>query len=80
MPSVRATQATPISKKIDVICNNLQKRKTGRPCTVKTLAGTINALFKKALSEEELEKLIRELQKQKLITITDTKVSYHFAA
>jgi hypothetical protein len=79
IPALRATQATSLTERIVVIRDDLQKRDAARPRTVKTLASTINALFQKALSEEEIAKLIQELQRQQLITITDTKISYHFA-
>ncbi len=79
MPLVRATLATSLAEKIDVIKKNLQQRGTSQPRTVKTLSSTINAVFQKALSEEEIATIIRELQEQKVIVITETKVSYHFS-
>lgn len=78
IPLVRATLATTLSDKMDVIKENLQQRGTSRPRTIKTLSSTINSLFQKSLSEEEIAIIIQELQKQKVIIITESKVSYNF--
>jgi hypothetical protein len=80
IPLIRATLATSLTEKIDIIKENLKQRTTSRPRTVKTLSSTINAVFQKSLSEEEVAAIIRELQKQKVIAITETKVAYHFSA
>jgi hypothetical protein len=80
IPALRATQATSVTEKIDVIRTNLQQRGTSRPRTTTTLASTINSIFQKRLSEEEVARLIQELQKQQLVSVADTKVSYHFPA
>ncbi len=78
IPPVRATLATSLTDKIDVIKENIQQRGTSRPRTVKTLSSTINSVFQKSLSEEEVAIIIQELQKQKIISITESKVSYNF--
>ncbi len=49
---------------------------SSKPRTVKTLSGTINAIFQKTLSEEEILVLLRELQQAKIIAIDDTKIIY----
>ena len=76
IPLVKVVGATSLTEKLDVIIANLQQRGTAKPRTVKTLSGTINAIFQPGLSEAEVSSLIRELQKQGIVTITDTKVSY----
>lgn len=80
IPLVRATLATSLTDKIDLIKENLQQRGTSCPRTVKTLSSTINSVFQKSLSEEEIVVIIQELQKQRVIIITESKVSYHFPA
>jgi hypothetical protein len=55
---------------------DLQKRGTARPRTVKALSGTINALFKKQLSESEIASLLDQLQTSGVISVSGTKVSY----
>jgi hypothetical protein len=76
IPIVKAATATSPSEKLAVIVANLQQRGAARPRTVKTLSSTINALFQKKLSEDELSSLMHELQKQGIVTVKDTKVSY----
>lgn len=70
--------AKPVSvlEKIDTVIDNLAKRKTAKPQKIKTLRSTINALFLKQLSEQELDKLIELLTKRKIIKIVDDKVQY----
>lgn len=58
---------------------DLQKRGTARPRTVKTLSSTINALFKKQLSESEIASLLDQLQATGVISVCGTKVSYTHA-
>lgn len=76
IPLVKAAGATSLTEKVAVIITNLQQRGAAKPRTVKTLSGTISALFQRRLSEEEVSSLMHELQKQGIITVTDTKVSY----
>lgn len=76
IPIVKAANSkTPLEKQA-VIVANLKQRGTSRPRTVKTLSSTINSLFQKSLPEEELTSLLRSLQEQGIISVTDTKVSY----
>ncbi len=59
---------------------NLQKRGKARPATVRNLAGTINALFDKKLSELEITSLIDALKAQRVIAVSGTRVTYGFPA
>lgn len=63
-------------EKIDVVINNLTKRKTGRPQKLKTLRGTINALFKNELPDAELDEIIGKLTGRGAIVVADGKVNY----
>lgn len=76
IPLVKASTATSQSEKLAVIIANFQQRGTSKPRTVKTLTSTLNALFQKRLSDDELATLIQDLQQQGIITVEDTKVSY----
>lgn len=76
IPFVKASIATSPTEKLAVIIANFQQRGTSKPRTVKTLTSTLNTLFQKRLSDDELAILIRDLQRQSIITIQDTKVSY----
>ncbi|KPV50342.1 hypothetical protein SE17_27495, partial [Kouleothrix aurantiaca] len=55
---------------------NLKKHGAAKPRTVTTLTNSINTLFGKQLSEKEVAGLLGELQKQKVIEINDTKITY----
>ena len=78
-----ATQRTPAAKALAPatdalarVINDLYKRGTARPRTLKTLATTISALFQKKLSDDEVESLIERLKSQGMVTVTGTRVSY----
>ncbi|TWT42597.1 NYN domain protein [Thalassoglobus neptunius] len=64
-------------EKIDAIVKNLKGRKQGRPRRVRTLANTINSLFAEDLSGPQLDSLIAELRRQKVIKEVDGKISYN---
>lgn len=64
-----------IDDKIDKIITFLIQ-KLGKPVTKKTLANSINDLFKKKLTENEIEKLITEIARRKFISINGTKIIY----
>jgi hypothetical protein len=77
IPILRISNAKTISEKVEAIVKNLALRGSGRPRKEETLTNTINAIFQKALSEQELKQLIEELVKQQYITIENSNVSYH---
>lgn len=65
-----------VSEKVDVIINNLTRRKVGKPKTVKTLRSTLKALFGNQLMDKELDALIKELTHRRAISIVGDKVHY----
>jgi len=71
-----ASNAKTPAERISFIVACLQKRAASKPKTIKTLSGSINALFKKQLTGEELSFLLKEMQARGLITVSGTKVSY----
>ena len=72
--------APPLSKssseRIATVIADLHRRGTAKPRTVKTLAGTITALFQKQLSEQEVATLIERLRVDGVIAVVGAKVSY----
>src|ERR1019366_7122002 len=48
----------PAPDRIPLVIADLVKRKAARPRTLKSLSGTIQALFRKQLSEDELRALL----------------------
>lgn len=64
------------SERLDRLVAHLIKMGASRPRKVSTLASTINAVFKKGLSEEQLEFLLDKLKAREWISVVGTKVSY----
>ncbi len=73
---VKVATATTTTDKVAIILTKLKHQNTSRPRTVRTLSSTINALFQKKLASDQLASLIEELVSQKIILVTDNKVSY----
>ena len=63
-------------ERIGVVINNLTKRKTGKPRKLKTLRGTINALFRNSLTDTELDEVVQQLTKSGAINVSDGTVQY----
>jgi hypothetical protein len=80
IPIVKVATAISPPEQVAVIISNFQQRGTAKPRTVKTLSSTINALFQKRLSDEEIASLVHALQVQGAISIQDTKVTYALPA
>ena len=74
--STKAGSAKPMSDRLAVVVANLKRHGAGKPRTVTTLSGTINNMFQKKLSADEIASLITELQRRRLVTVNGTKVSY----
>jgi hypothetical protein len=68
------SRSTP--EKADAVINHLARFKAAKPKTLKTLRGTINALFKSKLPNAELDELIVQLTSRKALKVTDGKVTY----
>ncbi len=76
IPLLKAANSKTPAEKIDLVVANIQQRGTSKPRTLKTLTSTVNSLFQKQLSDEELVSLVKGLQSKGFITVTDTKVTY----
>jgi hypothetical protein len=63
--------------KFDLVLVDLIRRGKARPVTVKTLRSTIVALFKKAITEEELSDILARLQAMGKIAIKENKVTHN---
>ncbi|MGI6416444.1 MAG: PIN domain-containing protein [Thermoguttaceae bacterium] len=77
IPLLKLSNAKTTTEKVTAILNNLIPRGASRPRKVRTLSSTINALFKKELSETELAELIASLKKGGHISIEGENVTYH---
>lgn len=80
IPIVKAVNSKSPDEKLAVIISDLKRRGTSKPRTTKTLSSTINSLFQKQLPEQELVGLLAELQRQGVVTVNKTKVSYTLPA
>ncbi|MBU0784203.1 MAG: hypothetical protein KJ798_08590 [Gammaproteobacteria bacterium] len=74
--TVKVSSSKSPSDKVAVIVADLKRRGASRPRAVKTLASSINSIFKKQLTEQEIQLLLGELREQGIISIVGTKVSY----
>ena len=76
IPLVKIANCPTVQEKLEIVVATLNKNNATKPRVVKTLSSHIHSIFKKALSDEEVTKIIKELEKQKIVTVTDGKVSY----
>lgn len=61
---------------VEAVVTDLIRRKASKPRAQKTLLNTLHALFKKELSEQQLDSLFAELCKRGIVKVEGTKVSY----
>lgn len=80
IPIVKASNAKSPAEKLDVVVSYLQRRGPQKPRAIKTLSGSIKALFQSPLADTEVVALISELEKRQMLTINGTKVSYSLPA
>ncbi|MDP0563177.1 MAG: PIN domain-containing protein [Candidatus Endonucleobacter sp. (ex Gigantidas childressi)] len=76
IPVLRISNATNRDEKITAIIKNLSGRGQSIPRKVKTLTNTINSLFTDKLEEKELLSIVKKLQEQKYIVVSENNVSY----
>ena len=75
IPLLRKSNTNSSTEKIATIVKSLSAHGHARPRKVKTLANTINSLFKKTLAESELMSLIEQLRQQQYVVIEGGNVS-----
>lgn len=61
---------------LEAVIADLVRRKTSKPRTKKTLLSTIHTLFKKEISEQQLDELFAALCKRGIVKVDGAKVSY----
>ena len=76
IPLLKAANSRTTCEKVAVVVANLQQRGASKPRTLKTLTSTINSLFQKQLTEEDVVAVLQSLQSQGLVAINETKVTY----
>lgn len=76
IPLIKIANSNSVPEKLDAIIENFSKRRASNPRVLKTLKSTINSLFAKQLSEEEVTGLIEQLERCGVVKIADGKVHY----
>jgi len=76
IPIVKAASSKSPSERIEIVVADLKRRGSAKPRTVKTLSSTIQAIFQKQLSDEEVIGLVNGLNKKGIVKISGTKVAY----
>ena len=76
IPLLKISNSKPILEQVDAVIDNLVKRKTSRPRTLKTLRSSIKSLFVNQLTDEGLDGIVKQLSKRGAINIADEKVTY----
>jgi hypothetical protein len=76
IPIVKAASSKSPSERIEIVVADLKRRGAAKPRTVKTLSSTIQAIFQKQLSDDEVTGLVSGLNKKGIVKISGTKVAY----
>jgi hypothetical protein len=74
--SAPGIQGQAAADKLDAVVTNLRQRGSARPRRLKTLSGTISALFKGQLTDKELAGLVSALKKSGHVVVDGAKVAY----
>ena len=77
-PAPAATAST--DDRLSIAVSDLQRRGASKPRGKKTLLSTLNALFKQALTEAELERLFQALCRRGYVKLDGTKITYNLPA
>jgi hypothetical protein len=76
IPLLQLSAKSSMDEKISAIVKNLGGRGQSRPRKVTTLQKAINSLFTRELDQKELNELVNEMKRRKLIVVNQTNVSY----
>lgn len=76
IPLLKMANVMSIDEKIALIVERLHSLGDKLPGKIKALANTIDSTFGKTLDAAEVERLIAQLRKRKIVTIKNEKVSY----
>lgn len=77
LPCFKGELPPAIEAQIELVVADLERRKSAKPGTLKTLRSTMHALFKKETSDDQLTDLVEQLRKQGIIKVDGAKISYH---
>lgn len=77
IPSLAKTKSQAHDDQMQSIIINLKSRGDSKPRKTETLLNTINTLFIKKLSEQQLKQLVKKLEDKQYIQIQNNRISYH---
>jgi hypothetical protein len=80
-PNVKLPKPSPkpsavFDERLTLVIADLKRRGVSKPTSLKTLTGTIRGRFQKKLSEQEVAKLLAELQARGIVNLEQDKVRY----
>ena len=76
IPWLRADEADSLEDQLHKVVRNFDMQGKSRPRKVRTVRTTINNLFGKSLTEEQLDALVNGLRKLKYIAIEGERIKY----
>ena len=76
IPWLEVAETDPFAEQIDKIVQNFDLQGKSRPRKVRTVKTTINNLFGKSLSDEQLESLVQGLKGRNYIAVEGERVKY----
>ena len=76
IPWLEVAETDSFAEQIDKVVQNFDLQGKSRPRKVRTVKTTINALFGKSLSDEQLEALVKGLKERKYIAVEGERVKY----
>ena len=77
IPYFKLSLPSASEEQISIVVTDLQRRKASKPRAQKTLLSTLHALFKKELSEQQLDRLFQSLCAQGIVKLDGSKVTYN---
>ena len=76
IPLLNLLKVKTLPERADAIVDHLRSRGNAKPRTVKTLSNSINSLFGKKLTEQEVSGLVKDLIKKGIVISNEGKVTY----
>ncbi|MEM7357926.1 MAG: PIN domain-containing protein [Pseudomonadota bacterium] len=78
IPILKLINSTSLTERLEAVVEFLSSRGNSKPRKLKTLTNSVRSLFMRRLDEKELEELMEELERRKLISMSkEGAVSYH---
>ena len=75
IPFLNVAPTIAMEERISAVIEHFRKGPT-KPRSLKTLASTVASVFQKKLSDEEVQGIVDEMRKRKLVALNGTKLEY----